>query len=414
MKKRYLKLACLVTFLLTGCVNNSGNSENKDAKLFNLISPEDEQCLVMDKVKEYSDLRNAAKEENMDKESNIYSLGEYSDSSAIAVKNYMGNYDDSVPVELSFEVDESIAEETFTIRYWLENHEDEYIEVPALNGKVSLQNLYRSSNYEWQVISSSGKMSAVDYFSTADYIRILSVKGQGDVQNVRDCGGWTTLDGKRFKQGLIYRGAEWNDHRLSNGHAQNIFGDDDPAKKILIDDLGIRCEIDLRSASEADISDMKAPVNYTYASEGDDNWVEYHRLPTTSYLRDTKDEASYKTIFEDYFANADEKPCYFHCYGGADRTGTIAFLLGALLGMSYTDLIIDYEATSFYGSLKEHNHNSDQYTLFTTLLRTVQGWSFYSPEKTLQEVVETYLTETCGVSTSAIEKIKDILLEDID
>ena len=40
-------------------------------------------------------------------------------------------------------------------------------------------------------------------------------------------------------------------------------------------------------------------------------------------------------------AIADENryPVYIHCTGGADRTGTLAFLINALLGVGEDDLI---------------------------------------------------------------------------
>ena len=39
-------------------------------------------------------------------------------------------------------------------------------------------------------------------------------------------------------------------------------------------------------------------------------------------------------------------PVYVHCWGGADRTGCLCYLLGALLGMREEHLLLDYELTS--------------------------------------------------------------------
>ena len=44
----------------------------------------------------------------------------------------------------------------------------------------------------------------------------------------------------------------------------------------------------------------------------------------------------------------DEK-IYFHCTHGADRTGTIAYLIEALLGVDESDRITDYELTTLAG-----------------------------------------------------------------
>ena len=43
----------------------------------------------------------------------------------------------------------------------------------------------------------------------------------------------------------------------------------------------------------------------------------------------------------------EDKPVYFHCSVGADRTGSIAFLIGALCGMSEDQLAKEFELTSF-------------------------------------------------------------------
>ena len=46
------------------------------------------------------------------------------------------------------------------------------------------------------------------------------------------------------------------------------------------------------------------------------------------------------------FANEANYPILFHCWGGADRTGTVALLLEALLGADAEQLAYDYELTS--------------------------------------------------------------------
>ena len=48
----------------------------------------------------------------------------------------------------------------------------------------------------------------------------------------------------------------------------------------------------------------------------------------------------------DYVKN--NKPCFYHCAIGADRTGTLSFMLEALLGVSSSDIDKDYEITSFH------------------------------------------------------------------
>ena len=412
MNKKLLCSLLLSAFAITGC------GEDKPAKpdysnLFNLVSPSEPVCMVNEKVKEYSDgiyaQREAAGVNAKDENKIVDPL--YGETMKVGV--YKGDYDENKPVELSFTLDDSIKDEEVVVRYWLQGDEDNYKEVKPVDGKVSLQNLFRSSKYEWKVmVVGSDKVSKVATFETGDYVRFLNV---GSIPNFRDNGGWTTVDGKRVKQGLVYRGFELNGKKLKNNHAQNVFGDTDPAKDIFVKDLGIRAEVDLRSDDEADNKENICTMNKTGVTESDPEYVNYARIKVGSYADGLqKNKAEYKTIFEDYLANADEKPVYYHCYGGADRTGTIGFMLGAILGMSYSDLIIDYESTTFSNNLKEHDRDSDQYTHFPAMLTQIKSWSYYDENKPLSEIIETYLVQDCGVAQEKITKIRNIMLEDID
>ena len=407
MKKQVLLLSVISMMAITGCSKEEKKPDYSN--LFTLVSPED-TCMVNAKVKEYTDkmyAQRAAAGVEAELENTIVDPL-YDESTKVS--NFKGDYDENVPLELSFTVDESIKDETFKVRYWVEGESSTYKEVEPTDGKVTLANLFRSTKYEWKVVSSEGKESKVESFTTGDYIRFLTC---GSLFNVRDNGGWTTLDGRHIKQGLVYRGGEINEHTFSN-HNQNVFGDDDPAKKIFVDDFGIRVEIDLRAESEAD-GQNSCYMNVAGQDSSDPRFVQFTRQNIGSYhsaIGSTSDQAKIKVIFEDYLAHADEKPVYYHCYGGADRTGTIGFLLGAILGMSYTDLIIDYEATTFSNNLKEHDRDSDQYTHFPEFIAAIKKWSFYDSNKPLSEVIETFLTQTCKVSQGSIDRIKEIMLED--
>jgi hypothetical protein len=51
---------------------------------------------------------------------------------------------------------------------------------------------------------------------------------------------------------------------------------------------------------------------------------------------------------------------YFHCKIGTDRTGTFAYFLEGLLGVSEEDRLQDYELSYFYGVLNRHRFYSYQ------------------------------------------------------
>lgn len=94
-----------------------------------------------------------------------------------------------------------------------------------------------------------------------------------------------------------------------------------------------------------------------------------------------------------------------HCTRGADRTGTIAFLFNAFLGVSEIELIQDYELTTFsiFGE-----RNSKGTTLLATRFQEFLKILNSYPGETLQEKTEYYL-QSIGVTKIELERIKKIM-----
>lgn len=138
-------------------------------------------------------------------------------------------------------------------------------------------------------------------------------------ENARDLGGWA-CDGGTVRYGLLFRGGE-------------IAAAD---RDVLVGACGVRHELNLRGAEEA---------NRTTSPLGSDVWF---CCPTNFVWYSLADKATWKEILL-YVIEAvtHNEPVYFHCSAGADRTGTVACLLEALLGMSRSDIDKDYELTCF-------------------------------------------------------------------
>ena len=137
--------------------------------------------------------------------------------------------------------------------------------------------------------------------------------------NVRDLGGWA-CDGGTVRYGLLFRGGE-------------ITAAD---RDVLVGACGVRHELNLRGAEEA---------NRTASPLGSDVWF---YCPTNFVWYSLTDKATWKEILL-YVIEAvtHNEPVYFHCSAGADRTGTVACILEAILGMSQSDIDKDYELTCF-------------------------------------------------------------------
>lgn len=138
--------------------------------------------------------------------------------------------------------------------------------------------------------------------------------------NTRDLGGWA-CDGGKVKYGMLVRGGEPNE----------------VDKDLMVGQVGIRTELQLLPKSESRHTYSAWGIDF-YANPEETSYVAYSLSPKSLwkfYLQVVFDSVSH------------DKPVYFHCGIGADRTGTIAVMLEALLGVSQSDIDKDYELTNF-------------------------------------------------------------------
>ena len=147
------------------------------------------------------------------------------------------------------------------------------------------------------------------------------------VWNVRDLGGWACTGG-RVKYGKIFRG----------GNFGSITAAD---KATIVDWLGVATDIDLRNNSETGgitTSPLGTGVEYFHQS------LDFYANAVSTSAASARTVAVLKKVMACVAAN---KPCYFHCMSGSDRTGTVAYLLLSLLGVSQSDKDKEYELTAF-------------------------------------------------------------------
>ena len=112
----------------------------------------------------------------------------------------------------------------------------------------------------------------------------------------------------------------------------------------------------------------------------------------------------------------ENKPVYFHCAAGRDRTGTLAVLLEGVLGVSESDMAKDYELTYFSPedwSMSTDDNGNSYYN------HTIDCYSFPSIRKTIfkqtdsgtyQERIVKYLLQI-GVPQKDIDDLRSIMLE---
>ena len=212
-----------------------------------------------------------------------------------------------------------------------------------------------------------------------DLVRWIAVRG---VRNVRDIGGWTGL-----RTGRVYRGSELNpvaDHKLSI-HRTGI--------NLLVHQLGIRSDLDFRAVNPKERGDC-----VTNSALG--AMVRLIDRPIGAYTELFTQTNQYAAVMR-VFADESNYPIYMHCWGGVDRTGTVAFFLEGLCGVSEADLAIDYELSSFasFGLRTRANMGNYRYGDLIARIKTYPG-------ATLRDKFESCAKTTLGLRDSEIAAIR--------
>lgn len=249
--------------------------------------------------------------------------------------------------------------------------------------KVSAIAYAEPDNGQWSKVNGQWQKEIANFgFNTTGQMRHIKADGTA---NVRDIGGWPTACGRPIKYGKLFRGAE-----LSGNHSL------EPEAIEALRQAGIKAELDLRSDSEA--------KSITASVLGSD--INYKRTPlgqTASHMEGlTNSKSTYKAAVQFVISCVNnDKPVYFHCAIGRDRTGTVAFLLEGALGMSKSDMYKEYELTNF--SYFDTPCSKGQLDEMFTMIEALDG-------ETLEQKFCTYLTTEMGVSANDINEFRAKML----
>ena len=307
---------------------------------------------------------------------------------------------------------------------------------------VEVWNLEIAREYEWTVCD--GGECVRRTFRTLDLApRPLQIKG---IENFRDLGGWKTTDGRRVRQGLVYRsrGLNYNANYYldcketlalyKSGKLEELYGEegrkirkridrdggkvdfdpnapwlrkslprkdpqapkertDERTKAYLRDKLGIKSDIDLRGPNEV-WGMTESPLGPRVT------WFWYQNFAYSGMGTDTGKEG-FRKVFR-VFLDEKNYPIDFHCIGGADRTGCDAWILNGILGVCEDDLMKDWEITCFEYESQAFGHEAR----IDRFRQVIDGFA----GATMQEKCVNYV-KALGFTDADIERFRSIMIE---
>ena len=268
-------------------------------------------------------------------------------------------------------------------------------EASVSNTTASVDNLEIAAAYEWTV--DDGEGAAKRIFRTEDLApRLVRFPGVG---NVRDLGGWKGLDGRRIRQGLVFRSAGLNQNASTKSKEKKDWV---PGKILVAGEkgeyirsrFGIKTDIDLRWAKEC-YGMTGSPLGPTVA---------WHMYPSWPYGGVTckQGSAAFKQVFT-LFLDEKNYPIVFHCIAGQDRTGTDAYVLEALLGVDEDTLALDWELSGLNNRSAGFNHKERYDGLVAAVNKNF-------PAPTVRERAEKFVL-SLGFTEADLEKFRSIMLE---
>ena len=274
----------------------------------------------------------------------------------------------------------------------------------AGTSSFGLTNLVPNMSYTYEVTRDNleGAIVGRGSFTTKGILHLVYYPSK--IRNARDLGGWKTTDGKTVKFRKLYRGGLLNGGYLSATGKNNMRAE------------GILAEMDLREAGD------DASTSSTLGSD----ILFYNPSIKKAYgtmIRDYPEKV--KNSFEFIVRCLREnKPLYFHCSLGRDRTGTITAVVLGTLGVSESEMSKEYELLFFSpadwslnGGKTEFDYNrtkqwAHRYTCDTiwSLGGKALNVSDTDTSVSFKQRAEAYLL-SIGVAQKDIDDLRALMLE---
>jgi protein-tyrosine phosphatase len=241
------------------------------------------------------------------------------------------------------------------------------------------------------------------------------------IHNLRDYGGYHTVDNRRLHSGKLFRSGQLSDA-----------GPEELAK---IDDLALQSMIDLRGDRERHEHPFIIPPKASYRLHHAKGGMEDapHLSGRFAHMKDVTEvraamtdfyaqmpfipecQAAFSVYFDTLAQN--EGPSLVHCFAGKDRTGFAVALLQTLLGVHPDDRMAEYLKTNEAGEERveagiaamRSKHGIDINESAFREVMMVRSEYLESAFKALDEVVggsREYVLNTLKMPDAAIDNIR--------
>jgi protein-tyrosine phosphatase len=249
--------------------------------------------------------------------------------------------------------------------------------------------------------------------------------------NLRDLGGWETVDGRMVRYGMLFRST-----------ALDKLSDDDG--RVLADRLGVRTIYDLRTAGEVETAPDRVPDGVAFVNLdvlADD--AESSQAGTGDLLADPvafKQELGggqnaatyakgyreivslpsavdgYRRLYMD-FMDAGNLAALFHCTTGKDRTGWAAAALLLILGVPEEDVFREFMLTNdqllpqikpVFDKFAAAGGDPDDLLPFLGVQRDYLETAFDEMRKQFG-TIEGYFDDGLGIDADARDGLREIL-----